>query len=64
MAPQARRLCEARLAQNLNPRDPNWENRKFNEVMFVKRIDDATIFVQKSLNGKLKDPPGERPTAL
>lgn len=45
------------LAQNLNPRDPNWENRQFNEVMFVKRIDDATISVQKSLNGKLKDPP-------
>lgn len=45
------------LAQNLNPRDPNWETRQFNEVMFVKRIDDATISVQKSLNGKLKDPP-------
>ncbi|MGX1165483.1 hypothetical protein AB7M16_001749 [Bradyrhizobium sp. USDA 372] len=45
------------LAQNLNLRDPNWENRQFNEVMFVKRIDDATISVQKSLNGKLKDPP-------
>ncbi|WP_152033533.1 hypothetical protein [Bradyrhizobium sp. DOA9] len=45
------------LAQNLNPRDPNWENRQFNEVMFVKRIDAATISVQKSLNGKLKDPP-------
>ena len=45
------------LAQNLNPRDPNWETRQFNEVMFVKRIDDATISVQKSLNGKFKDPP-------
>jgi len=45
------------LAQNLNPRDPNWENRQFNEIMFVKRIDDATISVQKSLNGKFKDPP-------
>ncbi|MCP3367836.1 hypothetical protein [Bradyrhizobium cajani] len=45
------------LAQNINPRDPNWENRQFNEVMLVKRLDAATISVQKSLNGKLKDPP-------
>ncbi|MGL9620922.1 hypothetical protein QRQ56_23185 [Bradyrhizobium sp. U531] len=45
------------LAQNLNPRDPNWASRQFNEVMFVKRIDDATISVQKSLNGKFKAPP-------
>lgn len=45
------------LAQNLNPRDPNWENRKFNEVMLIKRLDTATISVQKSLNGKLKDAP-------
>lgn len=45
------------LAQNLDPRDPNWENRKFNEVMFIKRLDGTTISVQKSLNGKLKDPP-------
>ncbi|MGY8706362.1 hypothetical protein RAD16_11545 [Bradyrhizobium sp. 18BD] len=40
------------LAQDLEPRDPNWETRKFKEVMFIKRIDDATISVQKSLNGK------------
>lgn len=45
------------LAQNLNPRDRNWENRQFNEVMFIKRVDEATIAVQKSLNGKLKDRP-------
>ncbi|QOZ70766.1 hypothetical protein [Bradyrhizobium arachidis] len=45
------------LAQNLNPRDPNWENRQFNEVMLIKRLDETTISVQKSLNGKLKDPP-------
>lgn len=45
------------LAQNLNPRDPNWDKRKFNEVMFVKKIDDVTISVQKSLNGMLKDAP-------
>lgn len=45
------------LAQNLNPRDPNWETRKFKEVMLIKRIDDATISVQKSLNGKLKGSP-------
>lgn len=45
------------LAQNLNSRDPNWANREFNEVMFIKRLDAAAISVQKSLNGKLKDPP-------
>lgn len=45
------------LAQDLEPRDPNWENRKFKEVMFIKRVDDTTISVQKSLNGKLKGPP-------
>ncbi|MGY8633206.1 hypothetical protein RAD15_12085 [Bradyrhizobium sp. 14AA] len=45
------------LAQDLEPRDPNWETRKFKEVMFIKRIDTATISVQKSLNGKLKGPP-------
>ncbi|WP_448044825.1 hypothetical protein [Bradyrhizobium liaoningense] len=45
------------LAQNLNPRDPNWANRKFNEVMLIKRLDAAAISVQKSLNGKLKDSP-------
>ena len=45
------------LAQNLNPRDPNWANRKFNEVMLIKRLDGPTISVQKSLNGMLKDPP-------
>lgn len=45
------------LAQNVNPRDPNWDSRKFNEVMFIKRLDAAAISVQKSLNGKIKDPP-------
>jgi hypothetical protein len=45
------------LAQHLDPRDPNWETRKFKEVMVIKRIDDATISVQKSLNGKLKGAP-------
>ena len=33
------------LAQNLNPRDPNWANRQFNEVMFIKRLDAAAIAV-------------------
>lgn len=45
------------LAQNVNPRDPNWHRRKFNEIMFIKRLDAAAISVQKSLNGKLPDPP-------
>jgi hypothetical protein len=45
------------LAQDLEPRDPNWETRKFKEVMFIKRIDDAAISVQKNLNGKLKGAP-------
>ncbi|WP_036007607.1 hypothetical protein [Bradyrhizobium yuanmingense] len=45
------------LAQNLNPRDPNWDSRQFNEIMFIKQLDAAAISLQKSLNGKLKDPP-------
>jgi hypothetical protein len=45
------------LAQNINSRDPNWENRLFKETMFIKRIDATTISIQKTLNGKLKDPP-------
>ncbi|WP_431204366.1 hypothetical protein ACQ86E_04395 [Bradyrhizobium betae] len=45
------------LAQNVNPRGSDWETRRFKEFMFIKRIDDATVSVQKSLNGKLKGPP-------
>lgn len=40
------------LAQNLDPRDPNWENRHLKEVMFIKRLDETTISVQKSLNSR------------
>ena len=42
------------LAQNLNPRDPNWETREFREIMFIRRLDGTTNFVQKSLNGKTR----------
>ncbi|MCP3464911.1 hypothetical protein [Bradyrhizobium sp. CCGUVB23] len=45
------------LAQNLDSRDGKWENRLFKEIMFIKRLNETTISVQKSLNGKLKDPP-------
>jgi hypothetical protein len=38
------------LAEFLN--DPDWENRKFNEIMLLKRINEKTIFIRKTLNGK------------
>ncbi|QOG18597.1 hypothetical protein [Bradyrhizobium sp. SEMIA] len=40
------------LAQNLNPRDPNWENRQFNEVMLIKRLDETTISRSEELERK------------
>jgi hypothetical protein len=44
------------LAENINERDPNPYGRKFKEIMLLKKIDEKTIFVRKTLNGKFKDP--------
>jgi len=43
------------LAQHVYPRDPNWEDRRFNEVMLIERLDAATVSLQKTLNGKFED---------
>lgn len=42
------------LAQNVYPRDPNWENRRFKEIMLIKRLNAGTVSVQKTLNGKFE----------
>ena len=44
------------LALNLYPRDPKAEERKFKEIMLLKRINDKAMSVRKTLNGKFKDP--------
>lgn len=43
------------LAESLNSRDPNYEDRKFKETMLLKKIDEKTVFVRKTLNGEFKD---------
>jgi len=59
LAPRSLRLdmtcSDYNLAQNLYPRDPNWENRRFKEMMLVKRLNAGTVSVQKTLNGKFAD---------
>lgn len=40
------------LALNINPRDPNAYERKFNEILLLKRANETTISVRKTLNGK------------
>lgn len=41
------------LAEDLDPKDPAPENRKFKEVMYLKKVDDKSMIVRKSSNGKL-----------
>jgi uncharacterized protein with FMN-binding domain len=41
------------LADDLDPKDPAPENRKFKEVMYLKKVDDKSMIVRKSSNGKL-----------
>jgi hypothetical protein len=38
--------------------DPNPEERKFKEVMLLRKIDEKSMFVRKTQNGKFKDPYG------
>jgi hypothetical protein len=42
------------LAESLGDRDPNF--RKFREVMLLRRIDEKSVFVRKTLNGKFEGP--------
>jgi hypothetical protein len=44
------------LALFINEHDPNAYERKFSEIMLLKKINEKTIFVRKTLNGKFKDP--------
>jgi hypothetical protein len=43
------------LAEDLDPKDPAPENRKFKEVMYLKKVDEKSMIVRKSSNGKLAD---------
>lgn len=44
------------LALFINSRDPNAYERKFKEIMLLRRIDGKSVFVRKTLNGNFKDP--------
>jgi hypothetical protein len=44
------------LAEFLDPKDPNADERKFKEVMLLKKIDDNAIVVRRTRNGKFTDP--------
>ena len=37
-------------------KDPNPEERKFKEIMLLRKIDEKSMFVRKTANGKFKDP--------
>ena len=40
------------LAEDLNGRDPNPYDRKFKEIMTLRKIDGSSFLVRKTLNGK------------
>jgi hypothetical protein len=44
------------LALSIDERDPNAYERQFKEVMLLKRIDEKSISVRKTLNGQFKGP--------
>jgi hypothetical protein len=37
-------------------KDPNPEERKFKEIILLRKIDEKSMFVRKTVNGKFKDP--------
>jgi hypothetical protein len=48
-------ICDdSNLAEFIH--DPNPEERKFREVMLLRKIDEKSIFVRKTLDGKFKAP--------
>jgi hypothetical protein len=59
-APDAIRLdmtChDYNLALFINDHDPNAYERKFREIILLRKIDGKSMFVRKTLNGKFKDP--------
>jgi len=42
------------LAEDVNNRDPNPYDRKFKEVMMLRKIDENSFLVRKTLNGKFR----------
>jgi hypothetical protein len=44
------------LAESINSKDPNPEERKFKEIMLLRKIDEKSMFVRRTVNGKFKDP--------
>jgi len=44
------------LALFINGHDPNAYERKFKEIMLLRKIDGKSMFVRKTVNGKFKDP--------
>lgn len=44
------------LAEYINDKDPNPYERKFKEIMLLRKIDEKSMFVRKTQNGKFKDP--------
>jgi hypothetical protein len=44
------------LALFINSRDPNAYERKFKEIMLLRKIDGKSMFVRKTVNGKFKNP--------
>jgi hypothetical protein len=44
------------LAEYINAKDPNPYERKFKEIMLLRKIDGKSMFVRKTVNGKFKDP--------
>jgi hypothetical protein len=46
--------ADLNLAQSLYPRDPKAEERLFKEVMLLDKVDEKTIFIRKTSNGKFR----------
>jgi hypothetical protein len=44
------------LAEFLYPKDPNADERKFKEIMLLRKIVGKSVLVRKTVNGKFKDP--------
>jgi hypothetical protein len=44
------------LAEFINDNDPNPYDRQFKEVMLLRKMDEKSISVRKTVNGKFKDP--------
>jgi hypothetical protein len=44
------------LAESINSKDPDPEERTFKEIMLLRKIDGKSMFVRRTVNGKFKDP--------